>query len=47
MGIEFRPLHVLYISCCVLRDCDCVIVCHKFVDYIHGRMYIGKNEHYG
>ena len=28
MGIEFIPLHALYIFC-VLRDCDCVIVCHK------------------
>ena len=49
VGIEFIPLHALYIFC-VLRDCDCVIVCHKLrvtncVDYIYGRMYIGKDEH--
>ena len=42
MGIGFRPLHSLCISYFVLHDC--VVYC---VNYIHGRMYIGKYEHYG
>ena len=27
----------------VLHDCNCVVVCINCVNYIHGRMYLGKD----
>ena len=44
IGID-HCMHCTFL-CCVLHDCDCVIVCYKLREkYVHGLMYIGKVEH--
>ena len=46
MGIGFRHCMHCTFLCCVLHDCDWVIVCYKLREkYVHGLMYIGKVEH--
>ena len=40
MGIGFRPLHALYI----FMLCATGLYITNCMNYIHGRMYIGKDE---